>query len=278
MVPEDLLPTHIAELRSFREPITETQDPRSVAERFGYLGGRLLAPLTSAVSRARQARMFHPEGVIYEAEVVACGQSPDLNAIGERLSGSAIARLSSAWWRGKEWPDVLGFALRFRSPDSQPLAPSAADQDLLLATVRFPWTTPFAPLATRFTTFLWNHYHAVSPFEVSGLGRVKLRLRSPRIENSEKLPRAEHLRRATAEGRAHWVLEARRLERPPLLRTWEPVAEVRLTRPIELDQAALRFSPFRSGRGFEPVGFVHYLRVAAYAGSQRARPGREASR
>lgn len=217
--------------------------------------------------------MFHPDGVVYEAEVVAQGGAPDLRAIGERLAGSALARLSSAWWRGKDWPDVLGFALRFRSPDSQPLAPSVLDQDLLLATIRFPWTTPFAPLTTRFRSFLWNHYHAVSPFEVAPAGRVKLRLRSPRLENSGELSRGEHLRQAVAEGRARWILEARRMQRFALLRSWEPVAEVRLIRPVEIDQAALRFSAFRSGRGLEPVGFVHYLRVAAYAASQRARPG-----
>jgi hypothetical protein len=217
--------------------------------------------------------MFHPDGVLYEAEVIGCGESRDLATLGERLAGSAIARLSSAWWRGKDWPDVLGFALRFRSPDSQPLAPRSTDQDLLLATVRFPWTTPFAPLATRFSSFLWNHYHAVSPFEVPGVGRVKLRLRSPRIKNHEGIARAEHLRRTTSESRARWVLEARRLDRSPLLRRWEPVAEVRLLRPIQVDQAALRFSPFRSGRGLAPVGFVHFLRAAAYAASQRARPG-----
>ncbi|HET9930104.1 MAG TPA: hypothetical protein VFQ35_05445 [Polyangiaceae bacterium] len=246
--------------------------PHSWLERCGLAAGKVLAPITFATSRVRNARMFHPDGVMYQARVQTCGESPDLYALGMRLAGDAIVRLSSAWWRGKEWPDVLGLAVRFQSPGSQPLTPGPRDQDLLLATVRFPWTTPLAPLATRFGSFLWNHYHAVSPFEAPEIGRVKLRLRSPRIENTGPLSRAEHLERAVVEGRAEWVLEARRLNRMALVRHWEPVAMLTLTRAIDVDQTALRFSPFRTGRDLLPVGFVHYLRVAAYAASQRGRP------
>lgn len=246
--------------------------PESWFERLGLVAGRLLAPITFTTSRIRQARMFHPDGVTYQARVETCGATRELYALGQRLSGDAIVRLSSAWWRGKQWPDVLGLALRFQTPGAQPLAPGASDQDLLLATVRFPWTTPFAPLATRFGSFLWNHYHAVSPFDVPELGKVKLRLRSPRLENSGPLSRAQHLQRAVFEGRAQWILEVRRMKRLALLRHWEPVAALTLTRAIDVDQAALRFSPFRTGRDLKPVGFVHYLRVAAYAASQRGRP------
>ena len=40
---------------------------------------------------------------------------------------------------------------------------------------------------------------------------------------------------------------------------------------VEPDPPDLRFDPFAVGRGLEPVGFVHALRVASYAASQRAR-------
>ncbi|MEO8183439.1 MAG: hypothetical protein ABI895_31785 [Deltaproteobacteria bacterium] len=43
---------------------------------------------------------------------------------------------------------------------------------------------------------------------------------------------------------------------------------------LDLDQEALRFDPFRAGRGVTPVGFVHALRRATYLASQRARPAR----
>jgi hypothetical protein len=41
---------------------------------------------------------------------------------------------------------------------------------------------------------------------------------------------------------------------------------------VELDQEALRFDPFRDGRGITPVGFVHSMRKLTYLASQRARP------
>lgn len=249
--------------------------PAAVVEDLGRWVGGLMAPVIGFVSSVRRARMFHPDGLVYVARVEPSeGGGRDLAAVAERLAGPAIVRLSSAWWRGeKEWLDVLGLAVRFVSPhcvgDS---FPNDRDQDLLLATIRFPWTTPFAPITTRVSTFLWNHFHAVSPFEVEGLGRVKLRLRSPRIANPEARPRAEHLARAVAAGSAVYQLEARRLERPLYRRSWESIARVILERPIDIDQAALRFSPFRDGRGIRPVGFVHHLRASTYAASQQARP------
>jgi hypothetical protein len=51
-----------------------------------------------------------------------------------------------------------------------------------------------------------------------------------------------------------------------------PMAIVRLTERAHVDQAELRFSPFRADRGIEPVGFVHAIRRGAYAASQHARP------
>jgi hypothetical protein len=216
--------------------------------------------------------MFHPDGVVFRAVVEASASSPELRSMAERIGGAALVRLSSAWWRGgKEWPDVLGMAVRFTK---EPLGvdPGDGDQDLLFATIRFPWTTPVAPLATNVRSFLWNHFHAVSPFDVDGVGNVKLRLRSPRLRNRAGIPRTEHLERAIVSGDAVYELEVRRLALPAFQRTWEPVARLTLDHRVEVDQAALRFSPFRSGRGLHPVGFVHHLRIGAYAASQRARP------
>jgi hypothetical protein len=229
----------------------------------GTAAGLLLAPITGTISAIRRARMFHPDGVVYEASVMPVQEPADLSRAGKRLQGRAIVRLSSAWWKGdKEWIDALGLAVRFDH-----------DQDLLFATIRFPWTTPLAPLTTHVHSFLWNHYHAVSPFDVAGLGRVKLRLRSPRIANlDENVPRSMHLAQMAEAGHAAWILQARRMDLPLLHRFWEPIARVVLERPIDVDQAALRFSPFNDGAGYRPVGFVHKLRVATYAASQGARP------
>jgi hypothetical protein len=240
-----------------------------LAERCGLLGGKLLAPITAAVSSARRARTFHPDGVVYAASVTPGCREPRLSALAESLRGRAFVRFSSALWRGAhEWPDVLGAAIRFLPPENE----AGSDQDLLLATIRFPWTMPFAPFATNFRSFLWNHYHAVSPFVVSGLGPLKWRLRSPRLHNRSGCSRAEHLTRTAAGGGATFELQARLLDDSPLTRRWFDLVRIELGAPLELDQAALRFSPFHTGRGIEPIGFVHALRAAAYAASQGARP------
>jgi hypothetical protein len=239
-------------------------------EKLGMLAGACLAPITGALSSARRARMFHPDGLVFQATVEPRAVAPDLAQVGERLAGSALVRFSSALWRGNhEWPDVLGAAIRF---GWTPAGSAAASQDLLLATIRFPWTMPLAPLTTNFRSFIWNHYHAVSPFEVDGVGRVKVRLRSPRIDNGTSDSRALHLLHAVNAGRANFEVQFRRLSVPPWARRWESVARLTLVAPLEVDQAALRFSPFRAGAGVSPVGFVHALRLAAYAASQAARP------
>lgn len=240
------------------------------AEKLGMAVGRCLAPITATLSRARHARMFHPDGIVLQANVEPATQNRAFLALATRLSGIALVRFSSALWRGgRALPDVLGAAIRFGWAPAQP---GQAQQDLLLATIRHPFTLPLAPLGTNFLSFLWNHYHAVSPFDVDGVGRVKLRLRSPRLLNGLELSRAEHLREAVRDGRARFELQLRRLAVNPLARHWEPVARLTLLGEFDADQAALRFSPFRAGAGIRPVGFVHALRLAAYAASQDARP------
>lgn len=241
---------------------TRSERVRGLVEDCGVMVGRTLAPLAAKLSAARRARMFHPDGVAYQGEVTPLPGEHDLLPLAERLAGGALLRFSSALWRdGRELPDVLGAAVRFDG-----------GQDLLFATIRFPWTMPFAPLATNFHSFLWNHYHAVSPFDVRDVGPVKLRLRAPRIGNASFQTRERHFQQVVAEGRARFVLELRRLNVGTLSRHWQSVAQLVVRQPAEVDQEALRFSPFRVGAGIQPIGFVHALRLATYAASQAARP------
>jgi hypothetical protein len=154
-----------------------------IAEQLGKLGGWALAPVTGAVAALRRSRMFHPDGVVVRAEVEPVAQSGNLRKLAARLQGPALARLSSAWWKGrKEWPDDLGFALRFRSSTAISEDPEPGDQDLLFATIQSPWTTVLAALTTHVHDFLDNDYFAVSPFWVEGVGSLKWRLRSSRPE------------------------------------------------------------------------------------------------
>ncbi len=231
--------------------------------------GALLAPLTGAVSLLRRARTFHPEGAVYLSQVSAVTARGKAAGIARRLEGPALVRLSSAWWRGgKEWTDVLGCAIRFRHSQSVSVSAEEGDQDLLFATIRSPWTTLLATLTTHRHDFLDNDYYAVSPFFAPGLGRVKWRLRTTGAAETEG-DRGEKLDAAVRSGHAAFQLEFRPLG---LGRRWRPVARLQLRERVVVDQAALRFSPFRTGRGIEPRGWIHALRRATYAASQAARP------
>ncbi len=53
---------------------------------------------------------------------------------------------------------------------------------------------------------------------------------------------------------------------------------ITLAHRARVDDEALRFRPFRTGRGLKPRGFVHALRRGVYKVSQWSRPSREAQR
>lgn len=238
----------------------------------GALLGGLMAPFTGSISWLRRSRMFHPSGLTCRAEVRIATHDANALGVAERLGPFALLRWSSAWWKRREWPDVLGCAVRFTTlPDAAAAQPG--DQDLLFATIRRPWTLPFAPLTTRQHDFLANDYHAVSPFEVAPLGRIEWRLRCESNAAPDASSRAERLRAAVA---AHTGVV---LEWAPYRRPWQafdgslfrPLVRLVMTDVVELDQERLRFDPFRAGRGIEPVGLIHGARRATYLASQLAR-------
>ncbi|HEX2568969.1 MAG TPA: hypothetical protein VH877_05365 [Polyangia bacterium] len=244
-------------------------------EQLGTLVGALLAPLAGGASLLRHGRVLHPSGVTYRAEMEPIEQEGSVGEVARRLSGAALVRLSSALWKHREWTDVLGVAIRLRATEDPALvtSPQAApgDQDLLLATIRRPWTMLLAPWTTQQHDFLANDYYGVSPFEVDGYGRVEWRLVTSRPGRPETgLDRESRLERAVREGQAEMRLEMRPLG-SEMEHRWLPVVRVRLVERVVLDQEALRFSPFLDGRGIRPYGFIHALRRATYAASQAGR-------
>lgn len=248
---------------------------RQLREQGGRWAGKLLAWVFGAGAALRHARFFHPEGHVYRATVVPVATDPPYSAVAWRLAGEALVRLSTALWRGgREWPDVLGCAVRFRSDASASAEPGRGDQDLLFATIRWAATTPFGPIGTDTHDFLRNDYHAVSPFDVDGLGLTKWRLLGP-YTRTTGADRAARLDDAVRRGIARFRLQVRRLR---LGEHWVDVAEVRLRERLAIDQEELRFWPFRDGRGIHPRGFVHAMRGPTYAASQRARPGHDPPR
>lgn len=241
----------------------------------GNLAGLALSPLTGAISALRRSRMFHPSGVLCEANVTPLAIDPVLAPLATALAGPALLRWSSAWWKQDERHDVLGCALRF---GAQPLAttPSADAQDLLLATIQRPWSMLGAPWTTQQHDFLGNVYFGVSPFQLGGT-RVELRL-VPERSSPPGASRRERLALALASGGAILRLELADYHGPwrrPRNEDFRSVAQIVIGRLLDGDPAGLRFDPFRSGRGLVPVGFVHTMRRLTYASSQRSRPSSE---
>lgn len=239
----------------------------SVREAIGDAIGRWLAPAVAAITRTREARMFHPVGYTFAGRVEPIvGGHFDL--IGPRLDGRVLVRVSGALSETeREWLDVLGVGMRIRSGRGDALTeqPEPGDQDLLFATVRSPLTLPIAPLLTSAHTFLTS-YWAVAPFDAPPLGRIELRLKpigSAEIGGS----RINRFREAVRRGQAGWWLEAKQ----SMTLTWHPVAQVYLEKEVTMDQNALAFDPFRTGANITPTGLVHSIRKAVYAAGREAR-------
>lgn len=243
----------------------------SLRERIGTTVGAMASPWLAAASFARQARVLHPDGETFLVDVVADRAAPDAHhALAQRLGGPALARFSGAMWKGDvERFEVLGVALRFTDVTAPTVEPREGDQDLLFATIVSPFTMGLSPFTTDATSFSRNHYWAVSPFEVARR-RVKFRLSplEPHKGDREVASRYAALREEAAAGRARFRLEVRSTFRT----AWSPLATIELVRSAALDEQALRFSPFRTGRGVVPRGLVHAMRRPAYAASQWARP------
>ena len=116
----------------------------SFSEELGRVVGGIWGPAVRVGATLRHARLLHPEGITYRAEVKVITLRESLQPVASRLAGSALVRLSTALWRGhREWPDVLGLAVRLRSEEAVTEEPSQNDQDLLFATV--PLKLSFRP-------------------------------------------------------------------------------------------------------------------------------------
>lgn len=231
-------------------------------EQLGRAAGWVLAaPPFAALSAARRARSLHPHGILLEGECDAMAPPEDLVSLADALSGPVLARLSGAIWKrpGTHLPDVLGCALRIDG-----------EQDLLFATIKRPWTTPFAPLTTDVDDFLANFYYGVSPFRCPGVRRrFWMRLRPIRTEVQDGPRDNREDRLLLALGHADVGFGVDVSYRPRV--GWREVARVTLERLSDRNEEKLRFDPFLDGRGIRPTGMIHALRHGAYAASRTAR-------
>lgn len=241
----------------------------SLAEHAGVAAGAAFAVPFAALSALRRARGFHPRGVLLTAEVVP---APDAPAhVADRLAGPAIVRLSASLHASPDGRvDLLGCAIRLLPRDG-----TDGPQDLLLVTSRTLAQMPLNLLTTRTADYLANDYYGITPFEIDGTGDLYVRARGSlswrkrlRTWRGDTSTRTERLLRALA--RRTTVLRLQMRARGPG-RRYRPLADIHLHSTLELDQEALSFSPFHTGRGIQPRGFINHLRRLAYPASARAR-------
>lgn len=232
----------------------------------GRMIGATVAPLTFLGSLIRGNRLFHPDGVIYRAEVEPIARDGQLGLLAQRLAGTALVRLSGAlrgWPQGKRALDLLGVVVRFRSVDDATPRSLPGDQDLLLVTAKSVPGIVLAPLRTNVNDFLGNRYYAILPFTLEGLGKVYLRL-VPQAKAPAGPDRRERLALAVAQGKAVLRLEMQVADHGD---QWLPIASIVLRERLSIEDRELTFDPGSSAMGLVPRGVLQWLRPTAYAAS-----------
>lgn len=272
------------------------------AERIGGLAGSLVSPLFRAARTWRRKHALPPRGDCAEAQVtVADDVAPNLRALAERLCGDALVRFSDAHITSRaRWPDVLGCAIRFGLHSNGGDDVHDGVQDLLLATVKRPWTAPLSSLTTHAHDYLANDYFGVSPYSIASISAASstrrrqrqlfyFRLRPAAKEpgalvtiesysvpaspegSSGSLERAtrrrRRLERAIANGSASFTLGIASGPRGP----FAPLVRIHLVAIRHTDRLSVHFDPFRCGLGIEPYGFVQSLRRRVYEATRTAR-------
>lgn len=242
-------------------------------EIMGRVLGGVVSPVFFVGSLLRGARIFHPDGVVYRAEVQPLANAGELGELANRLAGPALVRLSGGLWRARDGarerlPDILGVAVRLRSSTAVVAEAAPGDQDLLFESSRTLWRLPIALITTDTRDYLANTYWGMLPFDIEGVGKAKLRLVPAPSAKATGQDRLERLDNAVAAGTAVLRLEVRRRGEP-----WTAVADVVLLERVPVDQSRLRFQPFRTGKGIVPRGLIQAMRSPVYTASQLGRGG-----
>lgn len=238
--------------------------PIRISEFFGFILGWPLGLILAAGSLLRNARFFHPRGLLFCGEIEAAPDSP------VKLPSHVLLRFSSGWWKHVEWPDALGIAVRMSFTPIKTTATHKDDIDLLFASFSRPWQMFLSPFMTEHHDYLSNSYFAISPFQLHD-GRIIDFMLSPSRGHRTGGTREENLLGNVLGGKT--VLRLMIKERHQ--ETWRMVGRIMIREESHLDQESLRFHPFHTGTEMRPYGFLQYLRKGPYTLSQMVRPGSE---
>lgn len=231
----------------------------------------LFAPFTYLTSLVRGERIFHPDGVVYRAEVRRLAREGELGELAQRMSGAAMVRLSGGLWpwpQSDRRPDVLGISARFLADAKEMTYKSQpGDQDLLFVTARTLPGLIIAPFRTKVDDFLDNDYYAILPFTLENVGQVYLRM-VPELRSPGAGDRRERLARAVENGTAVFRLEVQLGNRRG---PWTPLVSIRLVERLNINDDMLEFDPSTTGMGLMPYGLLQWSRPGIYEGSQAGR-------
>lgn len=221
--------------------------------------GVAAAVVMGAASALRRKRVFHPDGVAFEATLQVTGAehgAPLLDEAGRRV---ALVRLSRGAGLPRSLPDFLGLALRV--PDAHG---PGAHQDLLLVSAGDRPVLRHALVPVR--GFDHQRFSTLLPYEVGGR---KVLFGARVVGEGGPVPlQLGDLRDRAATTGLRFALE---LAEPS--GEWEPIGIVDVgARLADAEGDALRFDPANTGGGIEPVGVVQTIRRLAYRASQAARP------
>jgi len=257
----------------------------TAAAAFGFLSGVV-----------RNARVFHPDGRTFRAEVRSLQPAnASLARAATQLAGCTVllrigmGLMKRGWprWLANLVPDAPSIAARFYGVPPQGPAwvqrRPGEDLDLLCTAGGDRLWKLLVNLATggwmfglRKFDYFQNLYFAQVPYRIDD-GRMGVWLRFvPDVTTSDATPDAARDGVAREEGLTRAVTHHAlvRIEGQQVTDAdWPflPIAEMRFEEEIQVDQEALHFDPV-AGRGFVPHGFLTELRRIVYPASVQSRP------
>ncbi len=229
--------------------------------RAGTAAGYAVGAVLAQVARLRGGRPVHPLGVVYRARVRIDGRAGGpwgAELLSQSRDRPALVRFSRSLGLPRPLPDLLGAAVRVLDA----YGPSRHQDFLMVTSVDLPLLHHlFVPA----TDFQQRPYSSSLPFRAGGdvflVGLLPDPL-SPRPAGGDELDR---LARAAATGRLGFGLAV-----APLGGRFRRIGSVDIEDRLPPAADAIRFDPFNSGGGLEPVGLLNRMRRQAYPRSQAA--------
>jgi hypothetical protein len=233
-----------------------SEHPRSPAAEL--LGGSI-GTVLGTIAAVRRGKAVHPHGAVYSARLVVDGSGPaGSTLLGEPGEHRALVRFSRSVGLPRPLPDLLGMAIRVFDAYGE-----GAHQDFLLVTsadvpIVHHIFLPAGDVQQRPYTSSLPYRAAGETFLVGTLPDA----RSPRPAGGDEM---ERLGRAAATGRLRFKLAV-----APVMGRFRTIGEVWIESPLPGTLDALRFNPWNTGGGLDPIGALNGARDRAYKMSQAA--------